>query len=85
MEHQRRVPLRVVSKNHSTHPGFWQRRIRSGAFPLSAIPLQSIVGKVEAGDYITRPSRVFAFEEIARAHQIMESGQADGKLVVKGA
>jgi NADPH:quinone reductase-like Zn-dependent oxidoreductase len=29
--------------------------------------------------------RVFAFEEIAKAHQIMESGQAGGKLVVKGA
>ena len=59
--------------------------VGTDAFPLSAIPLQSIVGKVEAGDYITRPSRVFAFEEIAKAHQIMESGQADGKLVVKGA
>jgi hypothetical protein len=26
-----------------------------------------------------------AFEKIARAHQIVESGQAGGKLVVKGA
>jgi len=28
---------------------------------------------------------VFAFEEIAEAHQLMEAGQADGKLVVTGA
>ena len=52
-------------------------------FPLSAIPLQSIVDKVEAGDYTARPARVLAFEEIAKAHQIMESGQAGGKLVVE--
>ena len=64
---------------------FGSFEVGTGAFPLSAIPLQSIVGKVEAGDYITRPSRVFAFEEIAKAHQIMESGQAGGKLVVNGA
>jgi NADPH:quinone reductase-like Zn-dependent oxidoreductase len=55
------------------------------AFPLSAIPLQAIVGKVEAGVYTARPSRVFAFDEIAEAHRIMDSGQAGGKLVVEGA
>jgi NADPH:quinone reductase-like Zn-dependent oxidoreductase len=64
---------------------FGSFEVGTDAFPLSAIPLQSIVGKVEAGDYITRPSRVFAFEEIAKAHQIMESGQAGGKLIVRGA
>jgi NADPH:quinone reductase len=64
---------------------FGSFEVGTDAFPLSAIPLQNIVGKIEAGDYITRPSRVFAFEEIAKPHQIMESGQAGGKLVVKGA
>ena len=63
---------------------FGSFEVGTDAFPLSAIPLQSIVSKVEAGDYITRPSRVFAFDEIATAHHIMESGQAAGKLVVKG-
>ena len=48
-------------------------------------PAAASQARVPAGDYITRPSRVFAFEEIAQAHQIMESGQAAGKLVVKGA
>jgi hypothetical protein len=43
------------------------------------------VNKVETGDYIARPSRVFAFDEIAEAHRIMDSGQAGGKLVVEGA
>ena len=58
---------------------FGSFEVGTDAFPLSAIPLQSIVGKVEAGDYITRPSRVFASEEIAKAHQMLESGQAGGK------
>lgn len=63
---------------------FGSFEIGTGAFPLSAILLQSIVDKVEAGDYQAHPSRVFAFDEIAEAHRVMESGQADGKLVVEG-
>lgn len=63
---------------------FGSFEIGTGAFPLSAIPLQSIVDKVEAGDYQAHPSRVFAFDEIAQAHRVMESGHADGKLVVEG-
>ena len=52
---------------------------------MSDIPLQQIVGKVEAGDYTASPSRVFAFENIADAHRVMERGDAVGKLVVAGA
>jgi NADPH:quinone reductase-like Zn-dependent oxidoreductase len=52
------------------------------SFPLSEVPLQRIVTKVESGDYTAGPSRVFGFEEIAEAHRIMEAGQAAGKLVV---
>jgi len=63
---------------------FGSFEVGTDAFPLPAIPLQTIVGKVQAGDYIARPSRVFAFEEVAEAHRIMESGHAGGKLVVKG-
>jgi NADPH:quinone reductase-like Zn-dependent oxidoreductase len=64
---------------------FGSFEVGTDAYPLSAIPFQSIVGKVEDGDYTARPSRVFAFAEIAEAHKIMESGQAGGKLVVEGA
>jgi NADPH:quinone reductase len=55
------------------------------AFPLSSIPFQEIVEKVQAGVYRAAPSRVFAFEEIAEAHRLMEASQAGGKLVVRGA
>jgi NADPH2:quinone reductase len=43
------------------------------------------VANVEAGAYQAKPSRVFAFEEIAEAHRVMEASQAAGKLVVMGA
>jgi NADPH2:quinone reductase len=55
------------------------------AFPLSAVPLQAIVDKVEAGDYCARPSRVLAFEAVADAHRLMEGNEAAGKLVIAGA
>jgi NADPH:quinone reductase-like Zn-dependent oxidoreductase len=61
---------------------FGSFEVGADAFPLSAIPLQSIVAKVEAGDYDASPSRVFAFGEIAEAHRLMDSGAAGGKLVV---
>ncbi len=64
---------------------FGSFELGTGAFPISAIPFQEIVGKAEAGVYQAKPSRVFSFEEIAEAHRIMESGQAGGKLVVAGA
>ena len=54
------------------------------AFPLSAVPLQEIVEKVEAGHYQARPSRVLAFEAIAEAHRLIEQSEAAGKLVVAG-
>jgi NADPH:quinone reductase len=63
---------------------FGSFELGSDAFPLSAIPLQEIVAKVEAGDYRARPARVFAFGEIAEAHRVMERGEAAGKLVVAG-
>ena len=56
----------------------------TGAYPISAIPFGEIVAKAEAGGYQAKPARVFAFEEIAEAHRVMESGQAAGKLVVTG-
>jgi NADPH:quinone reductase len=64
---------------------FGSFELGTDAFPLSAIPLQDIVKKVEAGAYQARPSRIFAFEEVAEAHRLMERSEAAGKLVVTGA
>ena len=52
-------------------------------FPLSDVPLQAIANDVAAGRYKAKPSRVFRFEDIREAHQVMESNQAGGKMVVR--
>jgi NADPH:quinone reductase-like Zn-dependent oxidoreductase len=51
-------------------------------FPLSEIPLQTIVDRVTAGIYKAKPARVFCFEEIQEAHHLMDAYGADGKIVV---
>ena len=64
---------------------FGSFEVGTPAYPISAIPFQEIVANAEAGAYQAKPARVFAFEEIADAHQVMDAGQAGGKLVVTGA
>ncbi|SDR12792.1 NADPH:quinone reductase [Rhizobiales bacterium GAS113] len=51
-------------------------------FPLSEIPFQAIVDRVAAGTYKAKPAKVFRFEEIQAAHRLMESSEANGKIVV---
>ena len=58
-------------------------RPQATAFGSDAYP--GLDAKAEAGVYQAKPARVFGFEEIAEAHQVMEAGQAGGKLVVTGA
>jgi NADPH:quinone reductase-like Zn-dependent oxidoreductase len=53
------------------------------SFPVSEIPMQTIVERVEAGIYRANPSRVFGFEEIRDAHRVMDAGAANGKIVVR--
>jgi NADPH2:quinone reductase len=52
-------------------------------FPLAEIPMQTIIDRVANGSYQARPAKVFGFDEIQAAHELMESGQAMGKLVVR--
>ena len=51
-------------------------------FPVSDVPFQEIVDRVAAGEYQAKPARVFRFEDIQDAHRLMESNQANGKIVV---
>ena len=51
-------------------------------FPVSDVPFQEIVDRVAAGEYQAKPARVFRFEEIQNAHRLMDSNQANGKIVV---
>jgi NADPH2:quinone reductase len=50
---------------------------------LPAEALQRYIGLVEEGRLPLLIDRVFAFDEIAEAHRIMEEGRAVGKLVVR--
>jgi NADPH:quinone reductase len=52
-------------------------------FPTAEIPLQAIVERVEHGIYKAKPVKVFRFEEMREAHRLMESGAANGKIVVR--
>jgi NADPH:quinone reductase-like Zn-dependent oxidoreductase len=50
-------------------------------YPISQIPMQSIVDKVARGTYKADPANVFPFERLADAHRLMESNGANGKIV----
>ena len=52
-------------------------------FPLSDVPLQTIADQVAAGRYKAKPARVFRFDDIREAHRVMESNQANRKMVVR--
>jgi NADPH:quinone reductase-like Zn-dependent oxidoreductase len=51
-------------------------------YSLADIPITEMVAKAEAETYRAKPVRVFGFDEIVEAHQVMESGKAGGKMVV---
>jgi NADPH:quinone reductase-like Zn-dependent oxidoreductase len=52
-------------------------------YPLSDVPLQRIVDLVEAGTLDAAPVREFAFDEIRRAHELLDAEAAGGKMVVR--
>jgi NADPH:quinone reductase len=52
-------------------------------FALAEIPFQDIIDRVADGRYKAKPARVFAFTDIREAHRLMESGGANGKIVVR--
>src|SRR5271155_1307737 len=52
-------------------------------WPLSDVPLQEIVQHIERGDWKASPSHIFAFEDIQKAHRLMEANEANGKVVVR--
>jgi NADPH2:quinone reductase len=52
-------------------------------FPLSEIPFQDIVDRVASGVYRAKPAKVFDFEDIQQAHRLMESNEANGKIVIR--
>jgi NADPH:quinone reductase len=52
-------------------------------FPVSEVPLQEILDRVAKGIYKAKPAAVFPFDEIREAQRLMESNEANGKIIVK--
>ncbi|SPN97306.1 related to NADPH quinone oxidoreductase homolog PIG3 [Cephalotrichum gorgonifer] len=61
---------------------FHSKVLGSPDFPLSGIPMQDIVRRIEAGEWDAKPSHVFGDEDIQGAHRMLDSQAAGGKIVV---
>jgi NADPH:quinone reductase-like Zn-dependent oxidoreductase len=53
-----------------------------GAADFMATPLQSLVGKIEAGELKVMVGRTFGIDNIVEAHRAMETNAAGGKIVI---
>ncbi|KAH6879487.1 hypothetical protein B0T10DRAFT_413150 [Thelonectria olida] len=51
-------------------------------FPVSDVPLKSIMRKLAEGKFDAKPWMTFKFEQIHEAHRAMENGETKGKMVV---
>lgn len=61
---------------------FHSKVLGNADFPMSGIPLQEIVSKIEQGKWDARPSHVFDYGDIHAAHRMLDSNEAGGKIVV---
>ena len=62
---------------------FHSKVLGTPEFPVSGIPLQDIVRKIENGEWDAKPTNVFGYNEIQDAHRMLDSHNAGGKIVVK--
>jgi NADPH:quinone reductase len=51
-------------------------------FPLADVPLSEIAAQVRDGQLDADPTHVWSFDDIKRAHRVLENGEANGKMVV---
>ena len=75
----------VFQMPSGTHFSVFASALVTGSpeFLLSEIPFQAIVDRVADGTYKAKPAKVFRLEDIPEAHRLMESGGANGKIVVR--
>jgi NADPH:quinone reductase-like Zn-dependent oxidoreductase len=75
----------LVDMPSGVHLSFFASAFTFGSteYPLSDIPFQKIVDRAAAGEYHAKPAKVYPFEKIQDAHRLMESSQANGKIVVE--
>ena len=51
-------------------------------YPVSNVPMQTLVNRAARGLYAAKPVRVFALKDLPEAHRLMESNEANGKIVI---
>lgn len=62
---------------------FHSKMLGTPEFPMSNVPLQEIVGKIERGSWDAKPTRVFDYADVVKAHEVLDGHDAGGKIVVK--
>lgn len=62
---------------------FHSKVLGSSDFPISGIPLQQIVQKIENGEWDASPAHVFEYRDIQSAHRMLDSHEAGGKIVIR--
>jgi len=55
----------------------------TSSLPLASAPLEWVAGEIAAGRMPSLGVQTFDFDDVRRAHTVMESGRALGKLVVR--
>ncbi|KAJ3878968.1 hypothetical protein F5051DRAFT_460214 [Lentinula edodes] len=81
------APVELFNPMVEMKPGvhfslFHIKVLGSRDFPLSGIPMQEIIQKIEAGKWDAKPARVFEYSDIQNAHRALDSHNTKGKIVV---
>ncbi|TAQ91188.1 hypothetical protein B7494_g569 [Chlorociboria aeruginascens] len=73
----------MIQMESGVHFSLFHSKVLGGAdFPISRIPLQDIVRKIEDGKWNATPTYVFDYRDIQSAHRLLDSHDAGGKIVV---
>lgn len=65
-------------------PGVKLTSYSGGSSDIGTQQLQHYVGLIEAGKLLIQTGSVFGFEELIKAHELMDSNLAGGKIVALG-
>ncbi|QKX53975.1 uncharacterized protein TRUGW13939_01055 [Talaromyces rugulosus] len=82
------APLKEFNPMIEMEPGihfslFHSKVLGSAEFPMSAVPLQEIVSKIQNGGWNAKPTHVFDHHDIKKAHEVLDSHEAGGKVVIR--
>ena len=62
---------------------FFQSGMLGNELPLEESPIDWVAEQITSGKMPSIISKIFEYEDIRKAHSLMDANQANGKLVVK--